>query len=428
MVQKVVFFDYWTVGINNFVPVAERLKSRGVECLLVHLGSWRDPSAPTEQVIQGVRCRDIRAYGGDLRRALLEEKPHAVLSLNTTMTMDRVLHRLARSLGIRTLYMMHGTLATGSDHDWTVKEMNRHWSLFRRLAKVSKYVGVSARYLRAVAQDRAVELLHPATYGHFAQLILQPGTAFERPWRHPDVYADEALVYAPVYRDLMIDTRGYPPERVTVVGNPNLDDVFALKNGRDATGICLAYVAGIGLPTERKFAVYVEDAFVEQGIAGWTDDIRVSEIRQVAAAVHAAGLDLVIKMHPGSQSVGVQSHFSGTPGVHVVLKADLPRLIGASVAVVGHSSTALMIPIVLGKALLVPTWSPGLEGAKSYVGERVALAVSDPASLTRALTGIGDVRAKLREGRIPFEKNFIGPTDGNAWERIVSRTLASAMP
>lgn len=423
MKQKVLFFDYWTAGIHNFLPVAERLRARGVECMLVHLGSWQDSRVPTEESIQGVHCRDIRAYGGDLRRALVEEKPHAVLALNTSMIMDRMLHRLCRSLDIRTMYMMHGIRATGADHADGVQLLNRYWNLSRRLAKVRKYAGLSVRYLKAIAQDRAIDLLHPATYGHFAQLVLQPGAAFRHPWKHKDGCADEALVYAPVYRDLMIEAHGYPPERVTVVGNPNLDDVFELKKRQDAAAVCAEYAVRIGLPSGRRFAVYVEDAFVEQGGIGWTDDIRLSEIGQVAAATLAAGLDLVIKIHPSSRPDRMLAHFSGKPGVHVVLKADLPKLIGASAVAVGHVSTALLIPIALDKPLLVPTWSLGMERYKGYVGEGAAEPVADPAALTRALCDLNAVNERLRDSRTRFNERFIGPTDGGAWDRVVDCVL-----
>ena len=427
MKQKVLFFDYWTVGIHNFLPVAQRLRARGVECLLVHLGSWRDPHVPTEQVIEGLCCRDIRAYGGDLRRALVEEKPQAVLSLNTTHTMDRVLHRLSRSLGIRSLYMMHGILSAGADSDEGVRQGNRHWSLARRLAKIPKYADLSVRYVRAIAQDRMIDLLHPMTYGHFVQLVLQPGAAFERPWKHKDICADEALVYSSVYRDLMIETRGYVPDAVVVVGNPNLDEVFALKKRTDAAAVYAAYLADIGLPVRRRFVVCIEDALVEQGVEGWTDDYRVAELDQIAAATLAAGFDLVIKMHPGSRPDRVLAHFSGKPGIHVVLKADLAKLIGASAATVGHVSTALMIPIVLDKPVLVPTWSPGLERTKFYIGERVAEPVAEPAALTEKLSDLGAVLAKLHEHRARFEDKFIGPMDGKAWDRIVERILLAVV-
>lgn len=427
MKKKILFFDYWTVGIHNFLPVAERLRTRGVDCMLLHLGSWQDPTIPTEETIQGVSCRDIRAYGGDLRRALVAEEPYAVLSLNTSMIMDRTLHRLCRSLSIRTVYMMHGVIATGTDHDLSLRLLNRHWNLSRRLGKLRKYAGLSVSYLKAIAQDRVIDLLHPATYGHFVQLVLQPGAAFEHPWKHKDGCADEALVYAPVYRDLMIEARGYSPERVTVVGNPNLDDVFALKKRQDAAAVFAEYAARIGLPSGRRFAVYIEDGFVEQGGVGWTDDIRVAEIGQVAAATNAAGLDLVVKMHPVSRTEPVLAHFSGKPGVRVLLKADLPKLLGASVAAVGHVSTALMIPIALDKPLLVPAWSQGMELSKgNYAQEGVAEVITDPAALTSAFRDLDGVREKLQGSRRRFEEQFIGPMDGGAWDRIVERVLRAA--
>lgn len=428
MVKKVVLFDYWTAGIHNFLPVAERLRTKGVECVLVHLGSWQDLSVPREETIQGLQCRDIRAYGGDLHRALIEEQPQSVLSLNTTMIMDRTLHRLCRSLGIRTVYMMHGLLSTGADSEKEIRSINAHWNLARKLAKVPKYARLSIRYLEAVARHRPIELLYPGTYGHFAQVMLQPGAAFRHPWPHKDGCADEALVYAPAFRDLMVEARGYPPERVKVIGNPNLDEVFALKNRPDGVTVCTEYITTTGLPASRPFVVYVEDGFVEQPGAGWTERDLVTNIDQVGEAARSAGFDLVVKMHPVSRSDGLVDYFADKPYTHIVTKADLPKLIAAAAAVVGHVSTALAIAVAFEKPLFVPTWSPGMEQYKNsyYIGNGAAQGIEDSSALSGVLKEISDGRIPAFDRRATYTKMFIGPTDGNAWNRVADALIRTA--
>src|SRR3569832_1281262 len=99
--KKVVFFDYWTKGIHNFVPLYEVLRKDGVTCQLLHLGSWRDSSIPASQVINEIECIDIVEYGEEIKKDNQTKKPTEKEMLNTTMTVDRTINRICRSLGIK---------------------------------------------------------------------------------------------------------------------------------------------------------------------------------------------------------------------------------------------------------------------------------------------------------------------------------------
>ena len=54
--KKILYFDYWTVGIKNFKFFDQDLKDNGFTTKLRHLNSWRGINEPISQVIQGIDC------------------------------------------------------------------------------------------------------------------------------------------------------------------------------------------------------------------------------------------------------------------------------------------------------------------------------------------------------------------------------------
>ena len=101
--MKILYFDYWTKGLpHNILPLDGLLREEGFERILVHVGSWRDHSVKQEEIICGLLCRDIGYYGGNLRKMLIEESPDAVYVLNVGGTLDRLVNRVCRNLGIKT--------------------------------------------------------------------------------------------------------------------------------------------------------------------------------------------------------------------------------------------------------------------------------------------------------------------------------------
>lgn len=426
MHDDVLFFDYWTRGIHNFIPVAERLRELGITSRLLHLGSWRDLSVPNHETLAGMECHDIRLYGGSIARALKALNPKVLVTLNSTMTMDRTVVRLCRSMNIRTLYLMHGIHAIGADLDEVVAQQNAHWTVAKRIGKIGKYTDICLGYLGAVARDQPLEIFDPRTYAHFIQMALWPGASHARPWRHKDVYCDLALVYANAYRDSMIKEVGYAPERVRVVGNPNLDAVYALARDSEARNRARTRIESLGVSPGREAVVYMEDAFPEQGIGSWTELTRITELNEIADAVNAAGYDLIVKMHPGSNSSAVIAAFLDHPAVHVVLKTDLSELILGCAATIGHTSTTLLLPIVFGRPLFVPTWSPGLERFGYYVSAKAAIPAASPPELTALLREVGNRAGSSASQLDQFIGEYITHTDGCSLDRIVDEIVACA--
>jgi hypothetical protein len=420
---QVVFFDYWTEGIHNFLPIAEKLRGEGIDSKLVHLGSWYDPQIAIEETIKGLPCSDIRYYGGSIQNVIERESPRVLVALNTTLPMDRVVNRICRTTGVKTVYLMHGILPVGHNIEEATRRINKYLSVARRLRKLPKYARIISLYMKALLKDSFYEFADLSNYLHFLQGLLSPGNVLFRPWPHKDIYSDRALVYAEVYRELFINEVGYPPERVVVVGNPNLDPAFDLLRDNNAYSQSYSLLQQIGVPQGRLAVVYMEEAWAALGFAGWNEATLLEEVRQIASAVQCAGMDLIVKMHPSCSPDPLRRAFSDERHVHIISEANLPRLVFGCVATLGRMSTTLMLPVVLHRPLIVPLWSPGSGQFEYYVKQGVGIPASTPENLTRVLMQLEEEYAKNLNLREVFIRRFITYTDGLSWERITHEIM-----
>lgn len=417
--MTVLFFDYWTKGINNVASIAHALNRDGIESKLLHLGSWRNSTISASETLDGVKCEDISVYSNDISTALDEIAPKVVVMFNTTSPIDRLIIRLCRSKAIKTIYLMHGITPVGKDLSEYINQENAKWSLYSRLKKASKYFSVFAAYLKSIMNDRFIEIFDIRAYGHFFHIALFPGEAHWRPWKYKDIYCDKALVYATIYQEEIVANIGYQEDRVSIVGNPNLDSVFNLINDPSAYLSAQKYLKRIGLSSDLKYILYIEDAFPENQVGGWTEETRVAELRDIALASKLAGYALIIKMHPASNMEYVQNEFSEHDGVYILSEARLPELTLVSRFVVGHNSTALLLPIIAGKPIIVPTWSPGLSGFGYFLANGVAHPAGSPEILQNIFSD-PDINTKIKHDILKkYIDKFITYVDGNSNSRIV---------
>ena len=109
MTTDVVYFDYWTRGIRHFSSIDPILKSHGYKTILMHTGSLRGEKVVSDQNISGINCLDLCFFDNNPVTMLLSLRPRVVLLLNN-QTEDRIIVRACRNLGIKTVFLMHGTL------------------------------------------------------------------------------------------------------------------------------------------------------------------------------------------------------------------------------------------------------------------------------------------------------------------------------
>jgi hypothetical protein len=420
--MKVLFHDNWTRGIHNFIPVADELRQAGVECLLVHRGSWgAEPNRPEEEEIGGLLCRDIRYYRTSiLHRMLAAEKPNVVVLPNTSFLVDRATILASRALGIRTTFLMHGVLETGGEVE-EIQKASAGPMRSQRWHRVGKYLrNVLPNYFWSGSCGDPFFALRPDPYVLIANTFLRPEKYVYYPPPSPELQCDHGLVWAKVYARHLTEMYGYRPECLEVVGHPPLDPVFRLIREPPAERECQAFLASLRLAVGQPFAVFLESPFVEQRFMGWTPAVRDGLVADLVASCREAGRTLVIKLHPSSTFEG--RHLEGDPGVRVVRTTDLPMLVLLSEICIAFMSSTVNIPICMRKPVLTPAWSIGAHAPDFFVKHRMMTPIASRSELGQALH-TPESNLPTEADRSKYIDDYITLTDGKSVNRIAQSLI-----
>lgn len=408
---KIIYFDYWTKGINNFSSIDKVLQEQGFDTLLLHIGSDTEKNKEKEEVIAGITCRDITYYNTrSLVKIFLREKADAVITLNTERPFDRIVILSARAVGIPIVYMMHGQhYLTRSDQSTTLKKMYaKRNSLIGKLSQFRRFIRFSKDYLRAVSAYNIKDLSDTQVWKYLFGLVFDTANTIHNPRVNSQMHADRALLYSNAYISYYTNDIGYPMERIKVVGNPILDNLPNMTSTETS-------------PFEGPFVTYIDDGAVEAGLEGWTIDSRIDFYKKIAISCRNAGYSLLIRPHPRTDIMSLKP-LEGHNSLKVRRASLLNDDIIGSSAVIGHTSSALMLAVRLGKPILLAKFDIG-KNIFDYFYERegAAMPCHSAEDLTNKLRAIksGSRLETLDE----FWENFIEPADGNSALRISEELL-----
>jgi hypothetical protein len=415
MSQKVVYFDYWTRGIRHFAEIDKYLQREKCETLLVHLGSERGEPVQEPNVVQGIRARDISCYGGSLVTMLLRERPDIVLLLNL-QTEDRILIRACRNLGIRTIYMPHGTLAPKEAVGDVQALVDSAFGLRERLRRGPRYMRLLLEYMRAASLESPTRILAPEIYTYFFRQAMSPGGNLMGIWKYRDSCANTALLYSETDRELVVSCMGYDPEDTVIVGNYNLDGLMQQLLARRQPS---------GVSSTPRNVVYVENGFSDPKytIPGWTEDRVADEVIGVAKVCNELGYLLKLKLHPSSDYSVLPRRVEHHPGIEVITQCDLAELITSSDVVLGQSSSVLMMALAARKPLVVLSIPPLDLRISTFAARGLGRLVEGYQQLRELMTSYDALRERYPLPPYDDILHFAGPLDGRATERIAAAII-----
>ncbi|MCC6544197.1 MAG: hypothetical protein IT392_06795 [Nitrospirae bacterium] len=353
--MKIAYFDYWTVGIDNFVTIDSELRKRGHETMLLHVGSFNAANLK-EEVINGIICRDISFYGTKMIYKMFErEKPDIIITLNTTQILDRVLTMSCRKLKIKSIYLMHGIRDLGSSNDQLVVLMEQSYnSLMKKIKKTRKYIStVIPNYLFTLSRYNPIQIINFRCLKVIYSYFKNPGKAFRFPEYCDEIVNDKCLVYSTNdikhYKKL-----GYNSKNITVVGNPKYDKLHDLIiNDKFVIGM-LPETVRKWVKAGQKYAVLLEESFPEQNnMGGYTADIRDRFIMDCAERLKKENIKLVVKLHPVTEEKAIRARHDNI----IIEKNYLDALIYFSEFCICSLSTTINNCVLMNKPVLMPRWS-----------------------------------------------------------------------
>jgi hypothetical protein len=432
IVKKIIYIDSWTKGIHNFKRIDPLLSNSNVETLLIHTGSWgSELNRPKEEDINGIKCRDISYYNTNFIYFVLKiEKPDVVLMLTINYVEDRSIILACRALGIKTVFLMHGSRIRKSIASNLVFKsvLGKKASLKKtRWGKALKYLKITIPnyFLSGVANDPLFALkLSP--YIILIKIFLRPMPYVLFPPISNEIHCDLALVWGGMYKTLWIEDYGYPESQVQIVGNPTFDDFFRIKEQNVLHKNI--YKRVLSFKNNVEYFIYLDDASVEQGDFGWTDESRIKYIDTISKICNKEGFVLVIKLHPSTNADLIYDFFKSNTMVSIVGECDLNSLIYFSKGAFGLGSTTNDIAILLDKPLIKPLFGVAqlrLEFDKYDI--RPGIVCETEKELITTINEVDSAWSGYKTNGVI--ENYIDKvstyTDGRSIERIVKHLICS---
>jgi hypothetical protein len=240
-------------------------------------------------------------------------------------------------------------------------------------------------------------------------------------------HAPEVRSYAPFISDRMTVcserhkqfwiSAGSDPELIEVTGQPRFD-IYAhppqRTPGKQRTALFLSYEPDAYLldPADRKI--------------GWRD-LR-DETERVLLDATKDGWEVVVKLHPmqdrDAEQALLDAKMRGNSRVKLAPPdADTRELILAADAVVGFQTTALYEAMAADKAVAYTAWGSLYERFRSLLipleRDDLLQVVRSADELAAWLRSTPSAQPLLRERRLAFIEEMLGPFDGNASKRTL---------
>lgn len=424
--KKILYIDYWTNGIHNFLRIDSMLRQKGFETQLLHFGSLVQPNVNKEEVIHGILCRDFSYYRTfNLQMILEQESPDVLLMLNTTRLLDRALVRLGKALGIPVIYMMHGIRSTEDTISYALEAVSDGIKWRRYFSVAPKYLKILLpMYVRAALYGDAYFLFKPHLYRLLWLMFKNPAKALFDPPPAWDMHCTRALLYSKTDYDFFVSHYGYPPKSIRVVGNPELDEISDFLQCKNPNRNQV--LSRLGLDKHSNYVLYIDEALVENALGGWTDTIQKKFLYEMWQKVVARNKILVIKLHPSSDMQRFKEMTKEMSNSMIIVKEfPLIPLIYYSDVVLGHFSTVNMAVIAMDKPLIIMYSPDSTRLPDVYAKTGGGLACSDVDQLDTYLCNLKQVERSLEKTRPAFKALYIGPLDFKARERIIEEITAT---
>lgn len=347
--MKVLCFDSWAQGAHHYERLVEAFKAKGLELLLIHLGSWGgEKGRPEEEMIGKLQVRDISYYNGKSFPAIIEsENPAAVIFLSTHTFSHRAFNRYCRHRNIPAIHLYHGLVrvqaVAGGGTPYKSSRISRLAFAATQLPRALKHVWPT--YAGALWKTGA----SGKEWYRFAFDIVSGALGVHSKTVADDARTDGCCIYAAADTENAVQRYGYAEENVFAVGNPDLLH-FGLTP--DMIGSQLA------LPlADRSDVMYVDTGLVYVGgFVFQSKEEFVQHMIDTKNRLDQQGKHLVFKPHPQHWMNNDVLAKLAAAGISICSNQEfLSRLQGCCACIVEPTSLSV-VPALMGMPLLLATY------------------------------------------------------------------------
>ncbi len=388
MRRKVLFFDSWKGGINNFLRLNESFDENGIDRLLIHLGSWGNEEITVkEEVISRLLVRDISYYSNSNFKKILElEKPNLVLFLSTHTFAHRAMIRHCKSQGIPTINLYHGFVRVQSvDTVQNPYKVNKFAYLKFALNRLPKMLTKTLPcYVSSMIITKASFEEWMVFIRNLREIVTKPSNLRVA----KDSKTTLCLVYANADKQHAIKTYGFVEDEIIDVGNPDLI-TFGLKTD----------FFGFGLKStklESNKIIYIDTALTATGLIFANQSEFIEHLIETKKALNEQGFNLSLKPHPETKRLYDLNLFRNS-GIDIIENEMLMQNLLQACAVIVEPSSLALIPALMGIPIILPTYG---KLKKLLFGE---VLISYPRAIK--LSNLTQLSGQLKIEREKIDKN-----------------------
>lgn len=403
--KKILYFDNWDKGYRNFLRLDSKFKGKGFQTLLLHTTSLTDSYVKPEKEVEGLKFRDISYYNTiRLKNIIKKENPSAIIMLNLSFILDRVIVQICQDMGICVFYLAHGKLVA-IDSVNTVKDDLKKETLFSKINKKNLYSLYN--YFLGLKNIKGV-------FVFFYKILTNPTEFIILPKYCKELDVNKSFVYYPLDFELMVKEFGFPKNKVQVVGNPELDYFFNtdLKN---KLKFCHKELNIEG----NKYVAYLDDGLSTGH--NWDTKKWIEFLKEINNILKKNSLELVVKLHPRREIDSVKKFFEEN-NIKYFYDIDFKNFLNHSLFVISHFSSVIVYALLLRKKVKSPRWGLSRGIVKQYP-EGVVNYYNDVKTFENSLFNV-----EVNEGLIQnYILNTIGEVNGKSIDMIVNEVTKEIM-
>jgi len=345
--KKIIGFDSWTGGAQNFARLIPALSGLSMQLTLIHIGSWgNQPNCPREEFINGLLVRDISYYGSDALEKILDiEKPDAVILTSTETFAHRAFIRYCRQRSIPTLNLYHG-LVNVQDIEGEISSSGGIPSVAHIkyvIARIGKLIRHTLPcYSRALWKTNASLFEWRRFLSDIIDLAIGAGSF----WKGAlDSRTTKCAVYVEADVEHAVNTFAFNREDVYVVGIPDFIQ-FGLHKEMVGKWKASDYQSP-------KTVMYIEAGFSSVGLYFSSTRDFCSHLINAALELSRQGYKICVKLKPRQINTDEIEKLLKEAEIELVSNANFLQRLNSCSACMAETTTLAMLPATLGMPLLL---------------------------------------------------------------------------
>lgn len=407
--MKILFFDYWLKGIANFNRLMPELRRQipDAEIKMLHVGSWKEPQEKTVNIHDGFKSYDISYYKtANLYKVLKKERPDVLLMLNIYFLTDKALITFCKKLGIKTVFLAHGRFGLNATNRIEYEKSNKKLrnSLLSKIRK-DTLITLFNYGLSTLIAKRPAQFIKS-----IKSLIKEPLSMTLNTSFNTELNADRILVYYKSDKDLLVNVRNFPENKIEITGNPELDSFVKqplLSRER--------LLEKLRLETNQSYLLYLDDGLVQANLLN--EEKWINHLKTINDLAKKEGLQLIIKLHPRTPLDKYEGFFCKEDIKALKNEIDFKSLIFYSSVVTSLASTTISLALFLNKRIISPRFNEVKDICINYP-ENVIHYSETPEDFQYWLQNDFPTMTNRQYIEDNFEK-----CDGNVIERIVNKIV-----